>query len=93
MRTIRRRSKFRRDYRREARSLGPEKLDGALAPLIEALASDRLLQYKHRDHPLGGTWAGHRDCHVRPDLVLIYEKPDPQQLVLTRLGSHAELFS
>ena len=92
MRTIRRRSKFQRDYKREAKSLGREKLDAALAPIIAALANDSALQYRHHDHPLGGDWVGHRDCHVQPDLVLIYEKPDRWQLVLTRLGSHAELF-
>ena len=32
-----------------------------------------------------------RDCHVKPDLVLIYEKPDPDTSRLVRLGSHSEL--
>ena len=85
MRTIRRRSKFQRDYKREAKCLGREQFDAALA-------NDSALQHRHHDHPLGGNWVGHRDCHVQPDLVLIYEKPDRCQLVLTRLGSHAELF-
>ena len=31
------------------------------------------------------------DCHVRPDLVLIYRKPDSATLELVRLGSHSEL--
>ena len=34
---------------------------------------------------------GFRDCHIRPDLVLIYEKPDAHTLRLVRLGSHSEL--
>jgi mRNA interferase YafQ len=32
-----------------------------------------------------------RDCHIRPDLVLIYRKPDQDNLDLTRLGSHSQL--
>lgn len=32
-----------------------------------------------------------RDCHIRPDLVLIYRKPDEGTLELVRLGSHSEL--
>ena len=36
-------------------------------------------------------WADHRDCHVKPDLVLIYRKPDEETLELVRLGSHSEL--
>jgi mRNA interferase YafQ len=33
----------------------------------------------------------HRDCHIRPDLILIYRKPDDDNLELVRLGSHSEL--
>ena len=50
-----------------------------------------LLAPQHRDHPLSGTWADHRDCHVKPDLVLLYQKPDAKTLLLVRLGSHAKL--
>ncbi|OZA58728.1 MAG: YafQ family addiction module toxin, partial [Sphingomonadales bacterium 39-62-4] len=39
-----------------------------------------------------GDWAGYRDCHVKPDLVLIYAKPDDATLRLARLGSHSEVF-
>ncbi|MDE2789269.1 MAG: type II toxin-antitoxin system YafQ family toxin [Paracoccaceae bacterium] len=51
----------------------------------------RLLARRHRDHVLTGSWKDHRDCHVRPDLVLIYRKPDTDHLDLVRLGSHSEL--
>ena len=43
------------------------------------------------DHPLSGEWSDHRDCHIRPDLILIYRKPDETSLELVRLGSHGEL--
>jgi len=52
---------------------------------------DEALADRHHDHPLSGEWAGFRDCHVKPDLVLIYEKPDDETLRLVRLGSHSEL--
>ncbi|WP_420239973.1 type II toxin-antitoxin system mRNA interferase toxin, RelE/StbE family [Telmatobacter bradus] len=38
-----------------------------------------------------GNWDGYRDCHIRPDLILIYAVPDSFSLDLVRLGSHAEL--
>lgn len=38
-----------------------------------------------------GQWVLHRDCHLRPDLVLIYRKVDADILQLVRLGSHSEL--
>jgi len=52
---------------------------------------DGPLAERYRDHPLSGDWAGFRDCHIKPDLVLINEKPDDTSLRLVRLGSHTEL--
>jgi mRNA interferase YafQ len=47
---------------------------------------------EHRDHDLSGDWAGYRECHIKPDLLLIYRKSDADTLRLARLGSHSELF-
>jgi mRNA interferase YafQ len=63
----------------------------ALATTIQHLAEDLPLPDRLYDHALTGKWAGYRDCHIRPDLVLIYSKPDPESLDLVRLGSHSEL--
>ena len=60
--------------------------------ILVALATDAPLEPRYRDHELTGEWAGYRDCHVKPDLVLIYRKPDATTLRLARLGSHSELF-
>jgi mRNA interferase YafQ len=43
------------------------------------------------NHRLSGEWSDHRDCHIRPDLILIYRKPDDDSLELVRLGSLGEL--
>jgi len=59
-------------------------------PLLKALANDQVLEPRHRDHALTGDWKDHRDCHIKPDLVLIYQAP-ADTLRLVRLGSHAEL--
>jgi mRNA interferase YafQ len=50
------------------------------------------METKHRDHDLSGDWSGYRECHILPDLLLIYRKPDDATLRLARLGSHSELF-
>ena len=92
MRTIERSSAFRRDYKREARRQHGATLDDDLVPVITALADDRALEPKHRDHHLSGDWSGYRECHVRPDLLLIYRTTDRDMLRLARLGSHSELF-
>jgi mRNA interferase YafQ len=44
------------------------------------LAADKLLPRRNVDHPLTGEWNDHRDCHIRPDLILIYRKPDDASL-------------
>ncbi len=66
-------------------------LDTLLATVLPPLATDAALPAKYRDHALIGEWQGCRDCHLKPDLVLIYRKPDPSTLQLVRLGSHCEL--
>jgi mRNA interferase YafQ len=55
------------------------------------LAHDHPLEQRHRDHALTGDWKDHRDCHVKPDLILIYRKPDDGSVQLVRIGSHSEL--
>lgn len=68
-------------------------LDEILMPVLEALAHDEPLAPRLCDHDLIGEWSSHRECHIKPDLLLIYQKPDTQTLRLVRLGSHSELFS
>lgn len=91
MRTIDWSNQFKRDYRRELRGRHGRVLDALLSNLLPVLQVDEALAEKHRDHALTGDWKDHRDCHIRPDLVLIYRKPDDETLQLVRLGSHSEL--
>ena len=91
MRAIERTRKFRRDYKRERRGRHRADLDKRLAEIVQSLASDTALAARQHDHALSGPWADFRDCHIRPDLVLIYQKPDAHTLRLVRIGSHAEL--
>jgi mRNA interferase YafQ len=91
MRTISRTSRFKKDYKREARGRYRTSLDADLLAVISLLAVDTPLPERFRDHPLTGEWADHRECHIKPDLVLIYRLPDTDRLELVRLGSHSEL--
>ena len=61
---------FKRDYRRESRGRHGAFLDSSLVPVVEILANDHPLEARHHDHGLSGEWRDHRDCHVKPDLVL-----------------------
>jgi len=91
MRTIEHTIAFKRDFKREARGRHRDILDTELRRLIAALASDEQLEPRYRDHALSNDWKDYRDCHVGPDLVLIYRLIGKDRLVLARLGSHSEL--
>lgn len=91
MRTIKQTGQFKRDLKREAKGQHRQALKSDFVAIVEALANDQSLSEKHRDHALTGDWKDYRDCHIKPDLVLIYRKPNDTVLQLIRLGSHSEL--
>ena len=91
MRRIDPTGRFKRDLKRELKGRYRQVVVDELDDLIALLAADAPLSVHNRDHALTGDWKDHRDCHVRPDLVLIYRKIDDNTLQLVRLGSHAEL--
>jgi mRNA interferase YafQ len=91
MRTIRRTARFKKDYKRELRGRHRATLEAIFGATVSLLATDSPLIVKLRDHPLTGQWKDCRDCHLKPDLVLVYRLPDEDTLELVRLGSHSEL--
>jgi mRNA interferase YafQ len=91
MRRIERDRQFRRDFKRELKSRHSKTLKLTLSVIIQLLIYDHPLPEKHRDHALTGNWKSFRNCHIKPDLILIYRRPDDEVLQLVRLGSHSEL--
>ena len=91
MRRIKYVNKFKRDYKRERNGRHGKDLDRLLGEIIHELVADRPQPHRNFDHGLSGNWADCRDCHVRPDLILIYRKIADDILELVRLGSHSEL--
>tara|TARA_B100000780_G_scaffold272448_1_gene234705 strand:+ start:78 stop:359 length:282 start_codon:yes stop_codon:yes gene_type:complete len=91
MRTIKRTSAFKRDFKREKKGRHQKTLEAELMAVITVIATDATLDDVHRDHALVGEWHDHRNCHIKPDLVLIYRTTDDHGLDLVRLGSHSEL--
>jgi mRNA interferase YafQ len=91
MRRIERTKGFKRDYQRVIATSKHRDLDNLLPAVLMLLATDTPLPAKYVDHPLRGEWKDFRDCHVKPDLVLIYRKSGNEVLQLVRLGTHSEL--
>ena len=83
--------RFTRDYKRERKRQYRATLDADLQVVLDALMGRLPLDPRHHDHPLKGEWQDYRDCHVRPDLVLIYRLSDDDTVQLARMGSHSEL--
>jgi mRNA interferase YafQ len=59
--------------------------------VISTLQKGLMLEAKYVDHALVGNWKGFRDCHIKPDLVLIYRTHE-DCLQLARIGSHNDVF-
>lgn len=92
IKTIRRTSSFKRDYKRMLKKhYDPMLLKAALEVLINE--DKNMLTTKYKDHALTGNWQGYRELHIQQNLLLIYRIDENElQLVLTRTGSHDELF-
>ncbi|KLE05662.1 type II toxin-antitoxin system YafQ family toxin [Aliarcobacter butzleri] len=79
---------FKKDYKKLS-----QKNKNILKEVIIKLANNEILEEKYKDHKLIGDYIGCRECHVKPDLLLIY-RIDNQvlELALVRIGNHSDLF-
>ncbi len=61
--------------------------------IIKKLANNEILESKYKDHKLVGKYSGFRECHIKPDLLLIYKKENKTLILMCiALGSHSDLF-
>jgi mRNA interferase YafQ len=81
-------ARFEKDFRR-VRKRGKD-LD-KLEHIVDLLQAQQPLPVACRPHRLHGSWAGHWDCHIEPDWLLLYRITETA-LILVRTGSHADLF-
>ncbi len=64
-----------------------------LTNVVKKLANGDKLAEKYQDHALSGNWIKYRECHITPDWLLIYRiDKGAIVLVLTRTGTHSDLF-
>ena len=82
-------TQFKRDFKKNQKQRLEDLL--AVGDVVGQLQRQETLALQYRDHALTGNWQGFRDCHIKPDLVLIYRITD-SCLQLARLGSHSDLF-
>jgi len=72
MREIERSSVFKKDFRRIYSNPRHKKdIEELLLMTIDLLVLDKTLPFNLRDHDLIGCWRGRRECHIKPDVLLI----------------------
>ena len=79
-------SQFKRDRRRCIKRGYDMRL---LEAVIDTLMIPAPLPAQNKDHPLSGNWAGHQECHILPDWLLIYQVAG-DELYLVRTGTHSD---
>ena len=85
-------TQFRRDLKRELRNPDNKDLVLLLSKVLDFLQNQLRLPEKYQVHQLKGRYIGYLECHLKPDLLLIYRSKDGGVLELVRLGSHSDLF-
>ena len=80
--------RFEKDLKR---ALKRGKDSDKLWKIVELLLDNKPLEKRHRPHPLSGNYATAWECHIEPDWLLIWNQED-DQLVLSRTGTHSDLF-
>jgi mRNA interferase YafQ len=82
-------SQFKKDFKKITKLPIPEIIE--VGNFISTLQKSLILDAKCVDHALVGNWHGFRDCHIKPDLVLIYRIHETY-LQLARIGTHNDVF-
>lgn len=61
--------------------------------VVATLALGEQLDSIYRDHQLQGELSAYRECHIRGDLLLVYQIRNKELvLVLIDIGSHSQIF-
>lgn len=89
MKELKSTSQYKKDYKRFRNN--PKKLE-KLFDILELLRQEKPIPEENRPHPLTGDYAGHMECHIEGDFLLIWFDPHSDVISLVRLGSHSELF-
>jgi mRNA interferase YafQ len=88
VRAIARTSRFKKEYQRH---IAGTPMEPEFTELVRLLVMGATLPAGYRDHPLKGSPSDYRDCHLRGDMVVIYQTT-ADLVKFVRIGTHSELF-
>lgn len=86
--------KFTSAYKKSYKLMKKRGLDlSSLDEVVDLLRQGKRLDEKYRDHGLSGNFIGFRECHIKPDWLLVYLiENDILTLTLVDTGSHSDIF-
>ena len=86
--------KYTSAYKKSYKLMVKRGLDmSALNNVVDTLRQGKQLDAKYRDHSLTGNFIGFRECHIKPNWLLVYLiENDVLTLTLVDTGSHSDLF-
>lgn len=84
---------FRKSIKRLVQSKDSNVIKERLELIIETIRQRKVLGSTYKDHALRGAYVGYRECHIKPDVLLLYEVDESMSLItVVNIGSHSELF-
>ena len=89
MKKLKASSQYKKDYKRFRNN--PKKVE-KLFSILNLLKNEQPIPEENRPHQLVGNYAGHMECHIEGDFLLIWFDPKADEITLVRLGSHSDLF-
>ena len=86
--------KFTTTYKKSYKLMKKRGLDlSLLDEVVDLLRQGKQLDEKYQDHSLSGNFVGFRECHIKPDWLLVYLiENDVLTLTLVDTGSHSDIF-
>ncbi|MEG1592480.1 type II toxin-antitoxin system YafQ family toxin [Chryseobacterium sp.] len=85
-------TRFKKSIKKHLKNPGEKK---SIFDVIELLRMDGFdaIPSKMKPHKLIGNFKGCLECHIMPDLLLIWEQDENQkEIYLLDIGSHSDLF-
>ena len=78
-------------FKKEIKKINDENVFTELETVVNLLMKNLPLPQKYKPHPLRGNYRDYTECHLKPDVLLIF-KTTKTDLYLYRIGSHSKLF-
>lgn len=86
------RPEYTSQFKKDLKTISKRRWDvELLKEIIRQLCAEQPLAESNRDHQLSGNWSQYRECHIKPDWLLIYQVGNGL-IVFDRTGTHSDLF-